>query len=48
MVSPLSLEIQGHIPLDIAMGKASLAQLPVSKDSTVALLRKLGGREGEE
>jgi hypothetical protein len=38
---------QGHTPLDIAMGKASLAQLPVPKDSTVALLRKLGALEGQ-
>jgi ankyrin repeat protein len=37
---------QGHTPLDIALGKASTAQLPVPHDSTVALLRKLGGREG--
>ncbi|PYS19968.1 MAG: hypothetical protein DMG11_30845, partial [Acidobacteria bacterium] len=37
---------QGHTPLDIAMGKASLAQLPVPHDSTVALLRKLGALEG--
>jgi len=37
----------GHTPLDIAMGKASLAQLPVPKDSTVALLRKLGALEGQ-
>jgi len=37
---------QGHTPLDIAMGKASLAQLPVPHDSTVDLLRKLGALEG--
>ena len=39
---------QGHTPLDIALGKASLAQLPVPKESTVDLLRKLGGHEGQE
>jgi ankyrin repeat protein len=39
---------QGFTPLDIAMGKASLAQLPVPKDSTVALLRNLGGLEGQD
>jgi ankyrin repeat protein len=38
---------QGFTPLDIAMGKAFLAGLPVPKDSTVALLRKLGGLEGQ-
>ena len=37
---------QGFTPLDVAMGKSSLIQLPVPKDSTVALLRKLGGKEG--
>jgi ankyrin repeat protein len=37
---------QGFTPLDIALGKASFAQLPVPKDSTVALLKKLGGGEG--
>ncbi len=37
---------QGFTPLDIAMGKASFAGLPVPKDSTVALLRKLGALEG--
>jgi len=39
---------QGHTPLDIALGKASTAQLPVPHDSTVALLRKLGGRDGTD
>jgi len=39
---------QGFTPLDIAMGKASFAQLPVPQESTVALLRKLGGREGSD
>ncbi len=39
---------QGHTPLDVAMGKATTNQLPVPKDSTVALLRKLGAREGQD
>jgi ankyrin repeat protein len=39
---------QGFTALDIAMGKASLAQLPVPKESTVALLRKLGALEGKD
>jgi ankyrin repeat protein len=39
---------QGFTPLDIAMGKSSLIQLPVPKESTVALLRKLGGLEGKD
>jgi ankyrin repeat protein len=38
---------QGYTPLDIALGKASTAQLPVPHDSTVELLRKLGAREGD-
>jgi ankyrin repeat protein len=38
---------QGHTPLDVAMGKATVAQLPVPHDSTVALLKKLGGVEGK-
>jgi ankyrin repeat protein len=38
---------QGFTPLDIALGKASTAQLPVPHDSTVEVLRKLGGREGK-
>ena len=37
---------QGFTPVDIALGKAVVIQLPVPHDSTVALLRKLGGREG--
>jgi ankyrin repeat protein len=37
---------QGFTPLDIAMGKSSLIQLPVPKESTVALLQKLGAKEG--
>lgn len=35
-------------PLDVAMGKSEVAQLPVPHESTVALLRKLGGVEGKE
>ena len=37
---------QGFTPLDIALGKAVVGQLPVPKDSTVALLKKNGGKEG--
>jgi len=39
---------QGLTPLDFAMGKSVVAQLPVPHDSTVALLRKLGGLEGKD
>jgi ankyrin repeat protein len=39
---------QGFTPLDIAMGKNSLGALPVPHDSTVALIRKLGGHEGKD
>ncbi|HEX5108438.1 MAG TPA: ankyrin repeat domain-containing protein [Vicinamibacterales bacterium] len=39
---------QGFTPLDIAMGKAVVIQLPVPQESTVALLRKLGGVEGKD
>lgn len=39
---------QGFTPLDEAMGKNVVAQLPVPHDSTVALIRKLGGVEGKE
>ena len=39
---------QGYTPLDIALGKNSMGALPVPHDSTVALLRKLGGREGKD
>jgi len=39
---------QGFTPLDVALGKASLAQLPVPKPTTVSLLRKLGGLEGKD
>jgi hypothetical protein len=34
--------------LDYALGKSVTSQLPVPHDSTVALIRKLGGREGRE
>ena len=37
----------GFTPLDVAMGKSVLGQLPVPHESTVALLRKLGGVEGK-
>lgn len=39
---------QGYTPLDVAMGKTVVAQLPVPHDSTVALIRKLGGIEGKQ
>jgi uncharacterized protein len=39
---------RGFTPLDIALGRASLAQLPVPKESTVALLRQLGGLEAKD
>ena len=39
---------QGFTALDIALGKTSVAQLPVPKDSTVSLLRMLGGLEGKD
>jgi ankyrin repeat protein len=39
---------QGFTPLDVAMGKSSLIQLPVPKPTTVALLRKLGALEGQD
>jgi ankyrin repeat protein len=39
---------QGFTPVDIAMGKAVTIQLPVPHDSTVALLKKLGGLEGKD
>jgi len=38
---------QGFTPLDVAMGKNSFASLPVPHESTVALIRKLGGPEGK-
>jgi ankyrin repeat protein len=37
---------RGFTPLDVAMGKSIVGQLPVPHESTVALLRKLGGKEG--
>jgi uncharacterized protein len=37
---------QGFTPLDVAMGKSVFGQLPVPHDSTVALIKKLGGEEG--
>ena len=37
---------QGFTPLDVALGKSIVGQLPVPHESTVALLRKLGGTEG--
>jgi uncharacterized protein len=39
---------QGFTPLDQAMGKTVVAQLPVPHDSTVNLLKKLGGLEGKD
>jgi len=39
---------QGFTPLDIALGKNSMGALPVPHDSTVDLIRKLGGREGKD
>lgn len=39
---------QGFTPLDIAMGKAVVIQLPTPKESTVELLRQLGGLEGNQ
>jgi uncharacterized protein len=38
----------GLTPLDYAMGKNVLGQLPVPHDSTVALLKKLGAEEGKD
>jgi uncharacterized protein len=37
---------QGYTPLDVAMGKTIVLQLPVPQESTVVLLKKLGGKEG--
>jgi len=37
----------GLTPLDYAMGKNVVSQLPVPHDSTVDLIRKLGGSEGK-
>ena len=38
----------GLTSLDYAMGKSITSQLPVPHESTVELIRKLGGREGRE
>ena len=38
---------RGFTPLDVAMGKSILGQLPVPHESTVALIQKLGGHIGE-
>jgi uncharacterized protein len=38
----------GLTPLDYELGKSITQQLPVPHESTVALIRKLGGREGRE
>jgi uncharacterized protein len=38
---------RGYTPLDAAIGKGGI-QLPVPHDTTIALLKKLGAREGEE
>src|SRR5580658_557901 len=38
----------GFTPLDIALGKDSFGALPVPHDSTVALLRSLGGTAGTQ
>jgi ankyrin repeat protein len=39
---------QGLTPLDYALGRNVTIQLPVPRDSTVALIRKLGGVEGKD
>jgi ankyrin repeat protein len=39
---------RGLTPLDYAMGKNVVMELPVPHESTVALIRKLGGAEGHE
>jgi ankyrin repeat protein len=38
---------RGYTPLDAAIGKGSIG-LPVPHDTTIALLKKLGGQEGPE
>jgi ankyrin repeat protein len=38
---------RGFTPLDAAMGKGGIG-LPVPHDTTIALLKKLGGREGQD
>ena len=37
---------QGYTPLDVALGKTIVGQLPVPHESTVALIKKAGGKEG--
>jgi ankyrin repeat protein len=39
---------QGLTPLDYALGRNVVIQLPVPHDSTVALIRKVGGVEGKD
>jgi len=39
---------QNFTPLDYALGKNVVIQLPVPQESTVALLKKLGGLEGKD
>ena len=38
---------RGYTPIDAAIGKGG-QQLPIPHDTTIALLKKLGGREGDE
>jgi len=38
---------RGYTPLDAAIGKGGI-QLPIPHDTTIALLKKLGGSEGED
>ncbi len=38
----------GYTPLDVAMGKSIMMQLPVPHDSTVALLKGMGALEGKD
>jgi uncharacterized protein len=38
---------QGMTPLDYALGKSVIGQLPVPHESTVELLKKLGAHEGQ-
>lgn len=39
---------QGFTPLDVAMGKSVVGQLPVPHESTVAVIKKLGGLEAKD
>ena len=39
---------QGFTPLDVAMGKSTVIQLPVPKPTTVALLRQHGALEAKD